>query len=186
MWLLIAAMLASAEVLPVIKAEYHTPSQIASCALLRARENERKKVIREWIHLNSKALKGDLKALLLTNSLAINKLFLPDEVWRDLNAQVQFEVPIPPALKAEIERLGLGQIYFSLKGPGLHWQSFVYQRPREMTVDLSANGESLSIRYQTYLSVVCWTPEPTIQFEWIEAARTPSRSNTHNILNSVN
>lgn len=171
--------------LHVTAVEYIQPADLGSCGLLRAREAERKKVIRELIHLNRLAKKGRTSALLLANHLLVNKLFMPNETWRDLNAEVVVRATIPDEMKKEIERLGLGHVFLLTRAPGFVWQSFIYQLPPEMEIAIDPTSGSLIVRYYTYLTVLCEPNSPPPRLTWIPDGEAPSRPNSSELISEL-
>lgn len=182
--LLLIPSLSWSEALTVGRVEYNHPADRGSCGLLRAREQERLKVIREMIHLNGLAKNGRTNALLLSNTLIVNKLFMPREVWNDVHAEVTMTVAVPEKMQHEIRQIGLGRVFLSFRAPGLVWHSYLNQLPREMEVSVDANLSQLSIRYFTYLTVTCLdlpaAPPPRI--DWVPSHRADRELNTHEIL----
>lgn len=160
-----------AEVLQLVDFRFHRPADSPSCGLLKHRERERLKVIRELEYLTKKT--KDAKALLLSNNLLVNKLFMPNETWRDLTGEVFSTVRIPEAMLSEILRLGAGNIFLITRGPGFIWHSFAYQLPDGMSIQIDLPNKLLHIRFLTYLNVVCLgEPAPPV-VEWIPTESTP-------------
>ncbi len=178
-WLaLLISWPAMAVELSVTGVEYFRPADMGSCGLLRARELERQKVIRELIHLNRLAQKGRTAALLEANHLLVNKLFMPDETWRDLHAEVVVTAAVPEGMRREIERVGVGQVFLSTRAPGFVWHSFIYQLPPEMAIEADVAAGVIRVRYRTYLNVLCEEPLPAPQLDWIPEAEAPTRPNS--------
>lgn len=171
---------AHAEVLQVESVQYTKPAQSASCGLLKQRELERQKVIRELEYLQKLAAKGKSAAILLGNNLLVNKLFMPNETWRDLNAQVSVTVKIPDLMMQEITASGARNLYLAVVGPGFVWQSFAFQIPPEMAVRVDTEAKLLHVQYHTYLNVICLEKLKEPRIEWIPAKDAPSQHNTYN------
>lgn len=176
---------AHSEPLELAAVSYEQPPQTASCGLLRHRELERLKVIRELNHLNKTAAKSDKGALLLANNLMVNKMFMPKETWVDLEAHVAITVKIPEAMKKEIEALGLGTVFLIVDGPGFIWQSHAYQLPNEMSVHTDPDNSLLHVRYVTYLNSLCLGKISEPKVEWIPADRTSDLMNSRVLLQKL-
>jgi hypothetical protein len=143
--------------LVVDQVSYSPAAQSISCQLLRQRELERAKVIRELDYLSA-----DESRVALSNNLLSNKLFLPDEVWRDASVSVELKVQVPQALADQISMHGLGKTSLITEGPGFVWQSYTTQLPEEFTIQYDAAAQILDLRYLVYQNVYCldelWTP----------------------------
>lgn len=171
--------------LKVIDVEYIQPADLGSCGLLRAREVEREKVIRELIYLNRLAQKGRASALLHANHLLVNKLFMPKETWQDLNAEAIVSAEIPEEMKAEIGRLGIERVFLTTKAPGFVWQSFLYQTPPEMGVSVDLAAGILQVRYKTYLTVFCQPQLTAPRLVWTPEAEAPNQPNFRPLFDAV-
>lgn len=166
---LFAAFFVHAEVLETVEVRYVPPPAGPSCGLLKHREAEREKVVREQAQLRG-------RELLRLNHLLLNKLFMPGETWRDESVFVQVKVKITDALSREIENVGLDGIYLSLDAPGLKWESYSFQTPLGMNVLVDGAG-SLLLTYQIYLNVLCLDKLEVPSVEWIPAEFAPGRPN---------
>lgn len=175
-----------AEILPLTGVQYLRPIQSASCGLLKQRELEREKVIRELEYLNKLAKQGKSTALLLANNLLLNKLFMPNETWRDQSARVVVQLNIPEGVVSEIAASGVGNLYLAIHGPGFVWQSFAYQIPPEMSVSVDMAAKTMQIEYLTYLNVICLGDKLVPpQVEWFPAPEAPARFNTWDWVRSL-
>jgi hypothetical protein len=47
------------------------------------------------------------------------------------------------------------QAYFFVRGPGMVWESHLYQLPDGLTIDIDSAAGLMHIRYLTYLNVIC-------------------------------
>jgi hypothetical protein len=164
---LFTAFFVHAEVLETAEVRYLPPPAAPSCGLLRQREAERVKVIREQAHLLGRELP-------LVNQLLLNKLFMPGDTWRDESVFVRVAVKISDEMNREIERSGLDGIYLALDAPGLTWQSYAFQTPGGMDVSMDGEGRLL-ITYWTYLNVLCLEKLDRPVIEWIPASLAPAR-----------
>jgi hypothetical protein len=164
---LFTAFLVHAEVLETAEVRYLPPPAAPSCGLLRQRETERAKVIREQAQLRGREIP-------LANQLLLNKLFMPGDTWRDESVFVRVTARIPAEMSREIERLGLDGIYISLDAPGLVWQSFAFQTPDGMEVAMDGEGR-LVVTYQIYLNTLCLEKLERPVIEWIPPSLAPER-----------
>lgn len=166
--LLFYANLTSAETLDLVSMHYNYPEQTASCGMLKHRELERQKVIRELKHAD----------LLQANNLLLNKLFMPNETWRDLSAEVVVIAKMPEAMLQEASNIGEKKLYFSIEGPGFVWQSYAFQIPNEMRIEFDMDAKLIRFRYLTYFNVLCLEKpiQPTV--EWFKADEATSQPNT--------
>lgn len=174
MWLALLAMIfvpksVQAEILETAGAIYQPPPQAVSCQMLRHREREREKVIREQVEL-----KGPRATLV--NQLLTNKLFMPGDTWRDETVNVRVAVKITEAMSTEIERLGLDGIYLRVSAPGLTWESYAFQTPRGLDYALDEDSQ-LILTYMTYQNVLCLEKLDTPVVEWVPADLAPGRPN---------
>lgn len=176
---------AQSETLELAGVEYLKPKESASCGLLRQREIERQKVIRELDHLGKLAIKGQGRALLQTGNLLTNKMFMPDDAWRDLNFQVTVFAKMSPAMVQEVRKDGADLLYFSIHGPGVVWQSYAYQVPSELEIEVDLTAQRLRISYPTYLNVLCSTPLSAPVVEWIPTADAPTQPNSGDLINEA-
>lgn len=167
-----------AESLQLMDVQYHYPAQSASCGILKHRELERQKVIRELEHMRKLAKQGQYAAILQGNNLLVNKLFMPNETWRDLSVEVILTIKMTKAMIQEASTIGSGSLYLSVEAPGFIWQSYTNQIPHEMNVVLNINESLMSIRYLTYYNVLCLDQNFVPVVQWIPSQEAPSRPNT--------
>ncbi len=161
-----------AESLQLLDMHYNYPVQTASCGLLKHRERERQKVIRELKH--AELLQGD--------NLLLNKLFMPGETWRDLSAEVILTVQMTEPMIQEASSIGVQNLYLSVEAPGFVWQSFAFQIPNEMHINVDVQAKFVHIRYLTYFNVLCLDkPKPPV-VEWVHSKDAPTRPNTWDLL----
>ncbi|MBX3022681.1 MAG: hypothetical protein KF799_13495 [Bdellovibrionales bacterium] len=165
---LLLSFSAHAEDLTVSGLLLHARPGSPSCGLLKHREIEREKVLRELVELQRQSARGQAQALLLTNTLLINRFFLDRSVWADESVLVQFVVTIPDALHAEIERVGLDHIFLSLHGPGFTWQSYAGQVPEDLALVYMSEFRTLHVSYPIYQSELCFGALRTPEVAWID------------------
>ena len=162
MWFAILALWSvHAVTLPTAEVVYQPPPQAASCQMLRHRELEREKVIRE---------QGELRGPKApqVNQLLTNKLFMPGDTWRDETVNVRTSVVMSETMLREMERVGLDRIYLRIRAPGLIWESYAYQTP--VGLDVVWDGEDrLILSYLTYQNVLCLENLFSPQIEWVPA-----------------
>jgi len=157
MWLaLFFTFFVHADVLETVEARYLPPPAAPSCGLLQLR----------------------------VNHLLLNKLFMPNDTWRDESVFVQAKVKISEALALEIDRLGLDGIYLSLDAPGLRWESYSFQTPEGIHIFMDGEGHLL-VTYQSYLNVLCLEKLETPVIEWVPSDLAPGRPNWHALLTMV-
>lgn len=164
--------LVQAETLQLVGMHYNYPPQTASCGLLKRRELERQKVIRELQHA----------ALLQGDNLLLNKFFMPNETWRDLSAEVVVTAKMPEPMLKEASAKGTENLYLSIEAPGFVWQSYAFQIPNEMHVDVDRETKLIRIRYLTYFNVLCLDKPQQPFIEWIPSEEAPLRPNTWDLL----
>lgn len=160
MWLAILIFgQAFAGVLPVAEVIYQPPPRASSCQMLKHRELEREKVIRE-----QRELRGP--AAVEVNQLLTNKLFMPGDTWRDETVNVRMSVVMDEAMIHEMERVGLDRLYLRIRAPGLVWESYAFQTPAGF--DVVWDGEDrLILNYMTYQNVLCLENLFRPQVEWV-------------------
>jgi len=163
-----------AEILETVEVRHLPPPAAPSCGLLRYREAEREKVVREHGELRG-------REILRANHLLLNKLFMPGDTWRDESVFVRVTVKISEEMNREIERLGLDGIYLSLDAPGLVWESYSFQTPNGMSVSMDGEG-NLYVTYLTYQNVMCLDNPRSPVIEWIPASVAPARPNMADLL----
>lgn len=166
---LLTAFYVHADVLETVEVRYVPPPAAPSCGLLRAREVQREKVVREQARLRG-------RDVLLVNQLLVNKLFMPAESWRDESVFVQAKVKMTGGLEKEIEERGLDGIYLSTDAPGLKWESYSFQTPAGMSISMDGDGY-LYISYEIYLNLLCLDKLESPRVEWIPAELAPGRPN---------
>lgn len=159
------SVFARAEGLEVVSVEYHPTPQAVSCGLLHQRELEREKVIRELAQMIKSGLHGQPEAMLLSNNMLTNKLFMPNEVWRDLSAEVLVAAKISDRMLAELER-GQSFPFISVIAPGFVWESYANQLPDEMSIEIDKGNRLVRIHYAIYLNVLCSNPRDFPKIDW--------------------
>lgn len=169
--LLIYASSVHAETLEIVNVHYNYPEQTASCGILKHREIERQKVIRELKHAD----------LLQVNNLLLNKMFMPNETWRDLSAEVVLTVKMTQPMLQEAALVGEKNMYFSVEGPGFVWQSYAFQIPDEMKIEVDKNTKLLRIRYLTYFNLLCLEQPMQPIIEWFASEEAISQPNTRDL-----
>lgn len=150
-----------AEILPVVEVIYQPPPQAASCQMLKHRELEREKVIRE---------QGELTGFKATqvNQLLTNKLFMPGDTWRDETVNVRVSIVMSERMQREMERVGLDRLYLRIRAPGLVWESYAFQTPAGLDVVWDSDNR-LILNYMTYQNVLCLENLFSPQIEWVAA-----------------
>ncbi len=162
--ILALALTASAQQpLTVTDVQFRAPERAASCGLLRQREKERLKVIRELSFLTQKPGTIDDRS---TYEYWLKKLFMPPEDWIELSTEVVMTVIAPEKLRLQAQTEGLGSVFLITRGPGFVWQSYADQLPPEMSIEL--DGEYLIVRYFTYLTTVCDPNLQPVTIDWVE------------------
>lgn len=179
LFILFFSLKSGAETLGLVDVEYTSPPAAVSCGLLRQRELERLKVIRELEHLTVTAQKGQALGLLEVNNLLTNKLFMPTEDWSDEVVSVLVTVrKAGPGMERSLGQ-GFDQTFLVVRGPGFIWQSFANQLPPGMSVEDA--GEFLKIRYLTYRNVLCLDRLENPTVEWIPTEQVPDYINSQNL-----
>lgn len=168
MWLaFLTAISVHAEILETAGVVYQPPPQAVSCQMLRHRELEREKVIREQDELKGKKSPG-------VNQLLTNKLFMPGDTWRDETVNVRVAVKMTEEMIGELERVGLDGIYLRVFAPGLVWESYAFQTPRGLDYALDEENH-LILTYMTYQNVLCLEKLDAPVIEWVPQAAAPGR-----------
>ena len=162
---LFLSVFARAEGLEVVSVEYRPSPQSVSCGLLHQRELEREKVIRELAYLIKSGQHGQPEAMLHSNNLLTNKLFMPNEVWRDLSAEVLVTAKFSDAMLEEFDR-AQGFPFISVIAPGFVWESYANQLPDQMSIEIDKQQRLVQIRYAIYLNVLCGNHHDFPKIDW--------------------
>lgn len=168
--LVLLSTFVQAEELTVLSVEYRPAPQSVSCGLLHQRELERLKVARELAHMINQTKKRKSDELLMSGNLITNKLFMPEEVWQDLSADVLVTAKISDSMLEEMDHSN-GLPFIAVQAPGFVWASYTDQLPEGMSIELNRSDRVIEIRYPIYLNVLCSTHRAYPTVEWLPSDR---------------
>ncbi len=154
-------------VISVESVQYQNLMDSPSCELLYFRQIERSKVIREAIYILGLEYESPMARIMTENTLINNKLFLDNKVWEDLTTEVMIVADLDENLLQAINDYGFDRIYFSIKGPGLTWNSVGSSISPEIKVDFLITDQKVIITYPIYKGDECNKENTPVNLAWL-------------------
>lgn len=144
-----------------------------SCLLLKHRDLEREKVIRELKHIYKMTSDDPIAYLMESNQLVHNKLFMDKELWSAPVVKIGFHSSVSKKLADAIVQYGINQILFSIKGEGVTWTSYPHQTPNDIQFNYDQEKQLLAVEYHVYMSVLCVSDPVPLQLRWFYPGEEP-------------
>lgn len=164
--ILISTLWAGNESLNVLDRQIHEYVEQASCRLLRHRELERQKVLRELNHLKNEDFSDVFLHFAMLNYFSTNQIFFDRSIWQDESIKVQLTLDLSKAFRGQVEAQGLENIFISIRGQGVQWVGRVKNFPASFKFEIDDLGK-LVVSYRIYRAQLCFEEPVDPDILWI-------------------
>ncbi len=152
-----------------------------SCGLMRARAEQRKKLIREYRHYVEN-LPADFDEFFV-DSFLLNRYFLDYDLWNAETVEVEHRWLVPEDAKADLFSRK-DETYFWLESDGINWVATHSMFPEEAQFEFRAESNEVVTYHTTYFVDSC-DPQKTPRMRWYEDANLDLTTTTEKVQNFI-
>ncbi len=133
-----------------------------SCGLMRARAEQRKKLIREYRHYVGN-LPADFDDFFV-DSFLLNRYFLDYDLWNAETIEVEHRWLVPEEVAADLFNRK-DETYFWLESDGINWVATQEMYPEEAQFEFRAESNEVVTYHTTYYVDFC-EPQEAPRMRW--------------------